>query len=69
MALYRAICRSPGPSHGLYRKVVVTVGYSDTQPIEEETHEIGGVKVMTPHTAQLYAYCKRPQYTTIGSGN
>ena len=47
----------------------MTVGHSDTQPTEEETHEIGGVKVMTPHTAQLHAYCKRPQYTTIGSGN
>ena len=31
----------------------MTVGHSDTQPTEEETHEIGGVKVMTPHTAQL----------------
>ena len=31
----------------------MTVGHSDTQPTEEKTHEIGGVKVMTPHTAQL----------------
>ena len=33
----------------------MTVGHSDTQPTEEETREIGGVKVMTPHTAQLHA--------------
>ena len=33
----------------------MTVGHSDTQHTEEETHEIGGVKMMTPHTAQLPA--------------
>ena len=43
----------------------MTVGHSDTQPTEEESREIGGVKVMMPHIAQLHAYCKRPQYTTV----
>ena len=63
----RAICGSPGPSHGLYRKAVVTVGHSDTQ-LKKRHMKLVEWRWWRPHCTTACLLQKTSVYS-IGSGN